>query len=170
MHAQSCPTLCNPMVCSPPSASAHGISQARILESVAISYSRGSSPPKDRTSTSCTSFIARRMDSLPLQHLGGPLRKEQQPTDTRRHPMPGEPVSTLIMPFSSFPREERPKKKRKFRKMWMDCIFEHLGASMKIKQNPKLSNVIFTQPHPNPRQPKWKMPKQRAIPPQRQVL
>ena len=45
VHAQSCPTLCNPMVCSPPSSSGHGISQARILESAAISYSRGSSQP-----------------------------------------------------------------------------------------------------------------------------
>ena len=38
-----CPTLCNPMDCSPPSSSVHGISQARILEWVAISFSRGSS-------------------------------------------------------------------------------------------------------------------------------
>ena len=33
---QSCPTLCNPMNCSPPGFSVHGISQARILEWVAI--------------------------------------------------------------------------------------------------------------------------------------
>ena len=38
---QSCPTLCNPMDCSPPGSSVHGIFQARILESVAISYSSG---------------------------------------------------------------------------------------------------------------------------------
>ena len=41
--AQSCPTLCDPMDCSPPGFSVHGISQARILEWVAISFSRGSS-------------------------------------------------------------------------------------------------------------------------------
>ena len=41
--AQSCPTLCDPMDCSLPSASIHGIFQATILEWVAISYSRGSS-------------------------------------------------------------------------------------------------------------------------------
>ena len=40
---QSCPTLCDPMDCSPPGSSVHGISLARILEWVAISYSRGSS-------------------------------------------------------------------------------------------------------------------------------
>ena len=38
--AQSCPTLCDPMHCSPPGSSVHGISQARILEWVAISSSR----------------------------------------------------------------------------------------------------------------------------------
>ena len=36
---QSCPTLCNPMDCSPPGFSVHGILQARILESVAIPFS-----------------------------------------------------------------------------------------------------------------------------------
>ena len=43
--AQSCPTLCNPVDCSPPGSSVHGILQARILEWVAISFSRGSSDP-----------------------------------------------------------------------------------------------------------------------------
>ena len=38
--AQSCPTLCNPMDCNPPSSSVHGISQARTLEWVAVSFSR----------------------------------------------------------------------------------------------------------------------------------
>ena len=36
--AQSCPTLCDPMDCSPSSSSVHGVLQARILESVAISF------------------------------------------------------------------------------------------------------------------------------------
>ena len=42
---QSCPTLCNPTDCTPPCFFAHGTLQARILEWVAMSYSRGSSPP-----------------------------------------------------------------------------------------------------------------------------
>ena len=50
--AQSCPTLCNPMDCSPPGSSVHGILQARILEWVAISFSRRSSWPRDRTQVS----------------------------------------------------------------------------------------------------------------------
>ena len=39
--AQSCPTLCDPMDCSPPGSLVHGILQARILEWIAISYFRG---------------------------------------------------------------------------------------------------------------------------------
>ena len=45
--AQSCLTLCNPMGCSLPGSSVHGIFQARILEWVAISFSRRSSWPRD---------------------------------------------------------------------------------------------------------------------------
>ena len=45
--SKSYPTLCHPMDCSPPGSSVHVISQARILEWVAISFSRGSSPPRD---------------------------------------------------------------------------------------------------------------------------
>ena len=45
--AQSCSTLCDPMNCSPPGSSVHGILQARILEWVAIPFSRGSSWPRD---------------------------------------------------------------------------------------------------------------------------
>ena len=53
MCAQPCPTLCNPMDCSPPGCSVHGISQARILEWVAISSCRGSSQPRDWIHVSC---------------------------------------------------------------------------------------------------------------------
>ena len=41
--AQLCLTLCDPKNCSPPGSSVHGILQARILEWVAIAFSRGSS-------------------------------------------------------------------------------------------------------------------------------
>ena len=50
--AQSCLTLCNPVDGSPPGSSVHGILQARILEWVAISFSRGSSWSRDRTQVS----------------------------------------------------------------------------------------------------------------------
>ena len=48
-----CPTLCDPMDCSPPGFSIHEIFQARILEWVAISFSRGSSWPRDQNRSSC---------------------------------------------------------------------------------------------------------------------
>ena len=44
--------LCNPMDCSPSGSSVHGILQARILEWIAVSFSRGFSQPKDRTQVS----------------------------------------------------------------------------------------------------------------------
>ena len=47
--SQLCLAFCDPMDSSPPGSSVHGISQARILEWVAISYSRGPSRPRDRT-------------------------------------------------------------------------------------------------------------------------
>ena len=49
---QSCPTLCDPMDCSLPGSSVHGILQARIMEWVAIPFSRRSSQPRDRTQAS----------------------------------------------------------------------------------------------------------------------
>ena len=50
--AQSCWTLCDPVDCSPPDSSIHAILQARVLEWVAISFSRESSRPRDRTQVS----------------------------------------------------------------------------------------------------------------------
>ena len=54
--AQSCPTLCNPMDCSLPGSSLHGILQGRILEWVAIAFSRGSSWSRDWTHVCCDSW------------------------------------------------------------------------------------------------------------------
>ena len=45
--AQLCPTLCDPMDCSPTESSVRGILQARILEWIAIPFSRGSSRLRD---------------------------------------------------------------------------------------------------------------------------
>ena len=50
--AQLCPTLCNPIDCSLPGSSVHGILQAIVLEWIAISFSRGSSQPRTRTRVS----------------------------------------------------------------------------------------------------------------------
>ena len=53
---QPCPTLCDPMDCRPPGSSVHGILQARVLEWVAMSSSRGSYWPRDQTHF-CGSYI-----------------------------------------------------------------------------------------------------------------
>ena len=55
IHAQSlkwCPTFCDPMDSNTPGSSVHGILQARVLEWVAISFSSGSSRPRDQTQVS----------------------------------------------------------------------------------------------------------------------
>ena len=55
---RSCLTLCDPMDCSPPGSSIHGIFQARVLEWVAISFFKGFSWPRDGTRISCVSCLA----------------------------------------------------------------------------------------------------------------
>ena len=64
---QSCPTLCNPMDCSLPGCSIRGIFQARVLEWAAISFSRGSSQPRDRPR-----YPALPTDALPSEPPGKP--------------------------------------------------------------------------------------------------
>ena len=53
VKVKSCPPLCDPMDCSPPGSSVHRILQTGVLEWVAISFSRGSSWPRDITRFSC---------------------------------------------------------------------------------------------------------------------
>ena len=74
-----CLTLCDPMDC-PPGSSVHGISQARILEWAAISFSRGSSQPRDQT---CVSSTGRRIATGLVQDavivVEGPVRDSREP-------------------------------------------------------------------------------------------
>ena len=68
VRTQSCPTLCNPMDCSPPGCSVHWIHQTRILERVAKPSCRGPSQPRDRTCFSCGPYIAGRFFAIePLE-------------------------------------------------------------------------------------------------------
>ena len=69
--AESCLTLCDSMDCRLPGSSVHGILQARILEWVAISFSRGSSQLKDQTYVSYVSCTGQ-VGSLPLALPGKP--------------------------------------------------------------------------------------------------
>ena len=65
--AQSCPILYDPIECSPPGPSAHETFQVRILEWVAIPFSRGSSQLRDQTRISPVALL---VDSLPSEHQG----------------------------------------------------------------------------------------------------
>ena len=66
--AQSYPTFCHHMDCSLPHSSVHGILQARILEWVAVPFSKGPSSPRDRTQVFCM-----QADSLPSEPTGKPF-------------------------------------------------------------------------------------------------
>ena len=95
VHAQLCPTLCDIMDDSPPGSSVHSIRQARILEWVAIPFSRGSSWPRDRT---WVSHNAGRFFS----HLNHPGSQHHQHTSS---PAPVWASSSLVFsawnPFPS---------------------------------------------------------------------
>ena len=71
--AQSYTTLCYPMDYSPPGSSLHGILQARILEWVAIPFSRGSSQTRDQIQVSCV-----RGRFFPTEPLGKPAITHHQ--------------------------------------------------------------------------------------------
>ena len=74
-----CLTLCNPMDCSPPGTSLHGILRARVLKWAAISFSRGSSRPRDPT---CVSSIVGRCFYC-LSHQGSPILNKNEHTQNR---------------------------------------------------------------------------------------
>ena len=84
---QSCLTLCNSMDCTTPphprlpGSSVHGILQARILEWVAIPFSRGSSWPRDQTHISWVSYIVRQVP-LPLAPPGKLIILREGPSQT----------------------------------------------------------------------------------------
>ena len=86
--SRSVVTLCDPTDCSLPGSFVHGIFQARVLEWVAISFSRGSSQPRDRT---WVSHIGRQR-LYHLKHQGSPL---PAPGDL---PNPGIEPSGLVSP------------------------------------------------------------------------
>ena len=78
--AQSCLTLPDPTDCSPPGSSVHGTLQAKILEWVAVSSSRGSSRPRDRTCVSYVSCIGRQVLHH-KHHLGRPSEQDWKRTE-----------------------------------------------------------------------------------------
>ena len=110
---QSCPTLCDPIDYSPPGSSAHGFLQARILELVAIPFSRGSSQPRDQIQVSCIAarcftIWATREARLGIHHLIKSLTVQfssvAQSCPTLCNPidcsMPGLPVHHHFLEFT----------------------------------------------------------------------
>ena len=75
----SCPTVCYPVDYNPPGSSVRGVLQARILEWIPISFSRGSSQPRDQTWMSCM-----QADSLCLSQQGRFLMSDAQLLSTHR--------------------------------------------------------------------------------------
>ena len=77
--AQSCPTLCEPMDCSLPGSSVHGIFQARILEWIAISFSRGIFPTQglNRGLPHCRQILYH------LSHQGSPIHLKHREAETQ---------------------------------------------------------------------------------------
>ena len=99
---QSCLTLCDPMDCSPPDSSVHGISQARMLEWFTMPSSRGSSQPRDPTCISCASCVA-----------GGFFISE--PPGKKFHlTSPLTPNSSLVSPASGFSHWKLPMRGHQF--------------------------------------------------------
>ena len=98
---QLCPTLCDPMNCSPPGSFVYGIFQPRILQWFAISYSRGSSWHRDWTPISCTSCIGRLILyhwvtwEAPYVHAAA-AAKSLQSCPTLRDPMDGSPPGSPV--------------------------------------------------------------------------
>ena len=81
--SQSCLTLCDSMDCSLPSSSVHGIFQAIVLEWIAISFSRGSSQPRDQTWVFC--IVDRHFDiwaTREVLHYRGLECKSRKSRDT----------------------------------------------------------------------------------------
>ena len=105
--AQLCPTLCDLMDCSIPGSSVHGTFQARVLEWVAISFSRGSSQPRDRTRVSRTAgrrfTIWATRETLTETRLRVPLLMQPLPGSQRRmvcsysHVGSPEPLMKLLL-------------------------------------------------------------------------
>ena len=129
--AQFCPTLCDPMDCSLPGSSVHGIFQAIVLEWIAISFSRGSSRPRDRTQVSRT--VDRRFTVW--------ATKEEDGSKTERGPRELPSPSTTwgcMWRGQSTTQEVGPHQKLNLPAPW-------LRTSQRLKPPPLWYSVIIAQ-------------------------
>ena len=105
-HAQSCWTLWDPVDCSPPGSSVHGILQARILEWVAMPSSRGSSQPRDGTLglLHCKDMLYQRhLDNIFLLTFSHQVVSDSLQTHGLHHDRPPCPSSSPRVCPSSCP-------------------------------------------------------------------
>ena len=134
--AQSCPTLCDPMDCSLPGSFVHGIFQARVLEWVAISFSRRASQPRDWTRVSRRRFTIWLQATLDRFHF-------RCKTGFPRSCGAGAPSGGLThpLPFSMSPGLARgdwgPPIKLKF---YRGTVHSLLGKSFKIWLPPSMED------------------------------
>ena len=101
MKSLSLSNSCNPMDCSLPGSSVHGIFQARVLEWVAVSFSRGSSQPRDRTGSP-----ALQADALSSEPPGKPPTPHKKMPATAAKSLQSCP--TLCDPTDSSPQAPHP--------------------------------------------------------------
>ena len=118
---QWCPSLCHHMDFSPPGSSVHGILQARILEWVAISFSRGSSQPRDQTQV--THIVK---DYLLTEPPGKPWRslppwRKRQTRGRKREAELGTPFSVSPLRYS----------------LWLSCS---QGLLLFLLQHPQINS------------------------------
>ena len=115
MCAQSCLAFSNTMNCSPPGSSVHRISQARVLEWVAISFSRGIFPTQGWN----RGLLHWQVDSLPLSHLGS-LNKEERALN--KPGSPGSGVGIKKIPFIPRVYNKGKKKKNQMQLTSQQCL------------------------------------------------
>ena len=132
--AQSCPTLCDPMDSSPPGSSLHGILQARILEWVAIPFSRGSSQPRDRT---WVSHIAGRRFIIWATREAHHLAKKVKVKSLSRVRLFATPWTLAYQapPSMGFSKQE----------YWSGLLLSYYIYKQKTNRKP-LSPVLFSEP------------------------
>ena len=99
--AQSCPTLRDPMDCSPPGSSVHGIPQARILERVAIPFSRGFPQTRDCTRLSCIAGRYFTVWATRIIHHRKRKTEQQQTQDAFNGPSEPQAGNFFPLPISA---------------------------------------------------------------------
>ena len=100
---QSCLALCNPMDCSPPGTSLHGILQARILDWIAIPFSRASSQSRDGTQVSYTAgrFFTIRALGKHSNHTRGWTQKSSSVLPTKGWYLPSTAAAAAAKSLQS---------------------------------------------------------------------